>query len=53
MKATNKLRLAAISTVVVAALFAILIPQPWGVILSALTGIGGGLYMRSLFSKLK
>ena len=53
MKTTNKLRLAAILTVVVAALFAILIPQPWGVVLSVLTSIGGGLYIRSLFSKLK
>ena len=53
MKALPKLAITAVTTVITAALSAIFIPQPWGIIVPLLIGIAGGLYMRSMFDTLK
>lgn len=48
-----KLGLTAVISVVLAGISAIFIPQPYGIILAALIGLGAGIYMRSLFKPLK
>jgi hypothetical protein len=48
-----KLGLTAVLSVILAGVSAVFIPQPYGIILAALIGLGGGIYMRSLFKPLK
>jgi hypothetical protein len=48
-----KLGLTAVLSVILAGVSAVFIPQPYGIILATLIGLGGGIYMRSLFKPLK